>query len=42
MKKQFGFQKIGRLCKFKKCCKINVLVALTNLFLAPRQLLLTS
>jgi IS5 family transposase len=39
IKQQFGFQKT-RLCGLaKNRCEINVLAALTNLFLARRRLL---
>ena len=42
IKQQFGFQKT-RLCGLaKNRCKINVLAALTNLFLARRRLLTTA
>jgi len=39
IKQQFGFQKTRLRGFAKNRCKINVLVALTNLFLARRQLL---
>jgi IS5 family transposase len=42
IKQQFGFQKTRLRGMSKNRCKINVLAALTNLFLARRQLLLTS
>ncbi len=42
IKQQFGFQKTRLRGMTKNCCKIKVLAALTNLFLARRQLLLTS
>lgn len=42
IKQQFGFQKTRLRGMTKNRCKINVLAALTNLFLARRQLLLTS
>jgi IS5 family transposase len=42
IKKQFGFQKTRLRGMTKNRCKVNVLAALTNLFLARRQLLLTS
>ncbi len=38
---QFGFHKTRLRGLGKKTCKINVLAALTNLFLARRQLLAT-
>jgi IS5 family transposase len=38
-KQQFGFKKIRLRCLDKNCHKINVLTALTNLFLVQRQLL---
>jgi IS5 family transposase len=41
IKQQFGFQKTRLRGMTKNRCKINVLAALTNLFLARRQLLLT-
>ena len=39
IKQQFGFQKTRLRGMAKNRCKINVLAALTNLFLARRQLL---
>ena len=39
IKQQFGFQKTGLRGLVKNSCKINVIAALTNLFLARRQLL---
>ena len=39
IKQQFGFRKTRLLGLAKNRCKINVLAALTNLFLARRQLL---
>jgi Transposase and inactivated derivatives, IS5 family len=39
IKQQFGFQKTRLRGLAKNLCKINVLAALTNLFLARRQLL---
>jgi transposase, IS5 family len=39
IKQQFGFQKTGLRGLAKNSCKINVIAALTNLFLARRQLL---
>jgi IS5 family transposase len=42
MKQQFGFQKTRLRGMAKNRCKINVLAALTNLFLARRQLLVAS
>ena len=39
IKQQFGFRKTRLRGLGKNCCKINVLAALTNLFLARRQLL---
>ena len=39
---QFAFQKTWLRGLAKNRCKINVLAALTNLFLARRQLLATS
>jgi IS5 family transposase len=42
IKKQFGFQKTRLRGLAKNRCKINVLAALTNLFLARRQLLATA
>ena len=39
IKKQFGFQKTRLRGMVKNRCKVNVLAALTNLFLARRQLL---
>ena len=42
IKQQFGFQKTSLRGLAKNHCKINVLAALTNLFMARRQLLLTS
>jgi len=39
IKQQFGFQKTRLLGMVKNRCKVNVLAALTNLFLARRQLL---
>ena len=41
VKQQFGFQKTKLRGRVKNRCKVNVLVALTNLFLARRQLLAT-
>lgn len=41
IKQQFGFQKTRLRGMVKNCCKVNVLAALTNLFLARRQLLAT-
>jgi IS5 family transposase len=40
IKQQFGFQKTRLRGMSKNRCKVNVLAALTNLFLARRQLLL--
>ena len=42
IKQQFGFQKTRLRGMVKNRCKVNVLAALTNLFLARRQLLATS
>jgi IS5 family transposase len=42
IKQQFGFQKTRLRGMVKNRCKVNVLAALTNLFLARRQLLTTS
>ncbi|WP_370593449.1 transposase [Synechococcus sp. BSF8S] len=42
IKQQFGFQKSRLRGMTRNRCKVNVLAALTNLFLALRQLLLTS
>ena len=42
IKQQFGFQKTSFRGLAKNHCKMNVLAALTNLFMARRQLLLTS
>jgi IS5 family transposase len=39
IKQQFGFQKTRLRGLTRNCCKINVLAALTNLFLARRQLI---
>ena len=39
IKQQFGFQKTRLRGMVKNRCKVNVLAALTNLFLARRQLL---
>ena len=39
IKQQFGFQKTRLRGLAKNSCKINVIAALTNLFLARRQLL---
>jgi transposase, IS5 family len=41
IKQQFGFQKTRLRGMVKNRCKVNVLAALTNLFLARRQLLAT-
>jgi IS5 family transposase len=41
-RQQFGFQKTQLRGIAKNHCKINVLTVLTNLFMARRQLLLTS
>jgi len=41
IKQQFGFQKTKLRGRVKNRCKVNVLAALTNLFLARRQLLAT-
>jgi IS5 family transposase len=41
IKQQFGFQKTRLRGMVKNLCKVNVLAALTNLFLARRQLLAT-
>jgi IS5 family transposase len=41
IKQQFGFQKTRLRGMMKNRCKVNVLAALTNLFLARRQLLAT-
>ncbi|QNI69416.1 transposase [Cyanobium sp. NS01] len=41
IKQQFGFQKARLRGMVKNRCKVNVLAALTNLFLARRQLLAT-
>ena len=41
IKQQFGFQKTRLRGLVKNRCKINVMAALTNLFLARRQLLAT-
>ena len=38
IKQQFGFQKTRLRGMVKNRCKVNVLAALTNLFLARRQL----
>ncbi|MEO1211528.1 MAG: hypothetical protein AAFX78_18605 [Cyanobacteria bacterium J06638_20] len=40
-KQQFGFQKTRLRGMVKNRCKVNVLAALANLFLARRQLLAT-
>ena len=42
IKQQFGFQKTRLRGLAKNRCKINVMAALTNLFLARRQLLATA
>jgi IS5 family transposase len=42
IKQQFGFQKTRLRGMVKNHCKVNVLAALTNLFLARRQLLATA
>jgi IS5 family transposase len=42
IKQQFGFQKTRLRGLLKNRCKVNVLAALTNLFLMRRQLLTTS
>jgi IS5 family transposase len=42
IKQQFGFQKTRLRGLAKNSCKINVLAALTNLFLARRKLLATA
>ena len=42
IKHQFGFQKTRLRGLVKNRCKINVLAALTNLFLARRRLLATA
>jgi IS5 family transposase len=42
IKQQFGFQKTRLRGLAKNRCKINVLAALTNLFLARRRLLATA
>jgi transposase, IS5 family len=42
IKQQFGFQKTRLRGMAKNSCKVKVLAALSNLFLARRQLLLTS
>ena len=42
IKQQFGFQKTSLRGLGKSRCKINVLAALTNLFLARRKLLTTA
>lgn len=39
IKQEFGFQKTGLCGMVKNRCKVNVLAALTNLFLVRRQLL---
>ncbi len=39
IKQQFGFQKTRLRGMLKNRCKVNVLVALSNLFMAPRRLL---
>jgi IS5 family transposase len=39
MKRQFGFQKTRLRGMLKNRCKVNVLAALTNLFMARHQLL---
>ncbi len=41
IKQQFGFKKTKLRGMTKNRCKMNVLAALTNLFLARRQLLAT-
>jgi IS5 family transposase len=41
IKQQFGFQKTRLRGMTKNRCKVNVIAALTNLFLARRQLLAT-
>jgi IS5 family transposase len=41
IKQQFGFYKTRLRGLAKNSCKINVIAALTNLFLARRQLLAT-
>jgi IS5 family transposase len=41
IKQQFGFQKTRLRGLAKNSCKINELAALTNLFLARRQLIAT-
>jgi len=42
IKHQFGFQKTRLRGLAKNRCKINMLAALTNLFLARRRLLATA
>ena len=42
IKQQFGFQKTRLRGMTKNRCKVNVLAALTNLFLARRRLLVAS
>jgi transposase, IS5 family len=42
IKQQFSFQKTGLRGLAKNRCKINVLSALTNLFLARRRLLIAA
>jgi IS5 family transposase len=42
IKQKFGFQKTRLRGLSKNRCKINVLAALTNLFLARRRLLTTA
>ncbi|MEX0649533.1 MAG: IS5 family transposase [Candidatus Andersenbacteria bacterium] len=41
IKQQFGFQKTRLRGMAKNCCKVNVLAALTNLYVARRHLLAT-
>lgn len=41
IKQQFGFQKTRLRGMAKNRCKVNVLAALTNLYLARRQLIAT-
>jgi len=42
IKQQFDFHKTRLRVLAKNCCKINVMAALTNLFLAQRHLLATA
>ena len=42
IKQQFGFQKTRLRGMLKNCCKVNVLAALSNLFMARRRMLRSS